>query len=251
MKSVSILIILWGVCVGCSAGEGKSPDQAKVVQLGKVKIDRAARRIDLPAEVCLKRGILEYVLVTRRGAAHESLFLTDADPRHLQAALLLIGCRAGKISAKTMGDFKNMDATARTDARKDRPADRLKLSVQWQDPKDKQIRSLPVEAFMLDREKGGGGKKFTWAFTGSMFVDPGEGKEVFASALYGNVIGIWYDAACILNLPVVRGNPYRGDRLGFEVNSKQMPSEGTPVTLTLIAPTKSKAKSLTPSVKKK
>lgn len=50
----------------------------------------------LRVRVGIRDDLLEYVLVQPRGQSHESLFLTDASPRALNAALLALGVQPGQ-----------------------------------------------------------------------------------------------------------------------------------------------------------
>src|SRR5690606_180309 len=56
------------------------------------RVDALKREVSFPAEVNMREGQLEYVVVSPIGKLHESIFKTPAEPFHIHtAALLLIG----------------------------------------------------------------------------------------------------------------------------------------------------------------
>ena len=61
--------------------------------MGNVQIDSKTRQITFPATVNMQSGLLEYLLVTNNGKAHESLLITEIEPYHLHAAMLLLGVK--------------------------------------------------------------------------------------------------------------------------------------------------------------
>lgn len=63
-------------------------------RLGSVIFDKSARTITIPAAVNMRKDAVEYVLVTRNGKAHESIFITDVEPRDVHLAALLLGAEA-------------------------------------------------------------------------------------------------------------------------------------------------------------
>ena len=63
----------------------------------EVAVDRAARKVSLPATVVKQgkylelKGAIEYVLVSEGGKEYESLLVTKLTPINIQSALLAIG----------------------------------------------------------------------------------------------------------------------------------------------------------------
>ncbi len=47
-------------------------------------------------------------------------------------------------------------------------------------------------------------------------------------------VGLGYHKACVLNAASAAGNPYRGDTLGFEINTAAVPKVGTEVWVSFI-----------------
>lgn len=66
---------------------------SNTLAVGLVRLDRRARTLTLPARLNLNRHAIEYALVTRGGKAHESLLTTEAQPRDLHVAALLLGVK--------------------------------------------------------------------------------------------------------------------------------------------------------------
>src|SRR5437667_6987199 len=73
-------------------------DKPKRVDVGKnVHFEKAGdqRRVIVDAYVCLREGQLEQLLTRKQGKEHESILAADVDARHIHAALLLAGAKAG------------------------------------------------------------------------------------------------------------------------------------------------------------
>src|SRR6266404_3082213 len=59
-----------------------------VFQLGKVRFDKKERIVSFPASINQTEAAIEYLIVTSYGKTHESLLSTEAEPYHIQLALL-------------------------------------------------------------------------------------------------------------------------------------------------------------------
>lgn len=211
------------------------------VNIGKMTVYRAARgsapdknppagdRAEVDAVVCLGEGILDYLIVPPdSGKEYETLLRMEAQPSELHAALLALGARSGPLPPELRGDNRGAPPDAGNPPA-ERIGDRVAISVRWGQPG--QEEEVPVERWLRDRATGKAANGLTWVFTGSFFGKYPDGEEIYVGNVERLAVAIWYHAACVLNLGVAAGNPYRGEKLGFEINRAAVPPVGTPVRL--------------------
>lgn len=74
-----------------------------VFEIGKVRFDKLARTITIPAEVNMDQGLIEYLLVHSSGKVHESVFRTEAEPYHIHLAVLFLSESAPRVDAREAG----------------------------------------------------------------------------------------------------------------------------------------------------
>ncbi len=200
-------------------------DTSEVVRVGEVLklpgliIHGGEKKfVEATGKVVLTDGILEFIAVETGGREYESLLALDCKPSALQFALLLIGCEPGTVPQLAKAGQKI--------------GDRLTLEVAWE--VEGKPKRLPAEQLLVNRKTKKRPAKLPWIFTGSHFAtDPLSGREVFLPDAEQAFISLWWSSAVVINLGGEYGNPYRGDDQGFEVNTKLIPPEGTPVTLIL------------------
>lgn len=188
------------------------------LRVGRVLVDRAARRIELPAKVNMTAGILEYYAVSSNGKLHESVLELAIEPSHLHLGLILLGVEQIKVD---YGDYKSPPVVIN-------PGGRLKLSLEFVDPKTKQPTTLGAEQWLYSRKAKGAPKPLEWTFQGSTFWNNRYGADMDRS-----VIALIPDQIAVLGTTDSSGNPYQGDMLGFEVHTQVIPPKGTPVTLAI------------------
>jgi hypothetical protein len=169
-------------------------------------------RVEAVGKIAEREGeLLEFLAVETAGRAYESLLTLDCRPSVLQAALLLLGCKA--------------DEKAGT---------RLTLEVEWE--ADGQNRRVSVEELLLERRSGKSPASLRWVFTGSRFVNlPGASEETFLADVEEAFIGLYPHDGLVIQLSGDFGNPYRSLEAGFGANTSRLPLRGTPVRLVLRA----------------
>src|SRR5207302_4336720 len=64
-----------------------------IFQLSKIRLDKNAKTVSFPASVNMTEGVAEYLLVRTGGKTHESVFVTEIEPRDLHVAMLLLGIK--------------------------------------------------------------------------------------------------------------------------------------------------------------
>ena len=207
-----------------SPGKGVKPRS----RIGKVRIFRKESRVEVDGVMCLEEGqaILDFLAIRDgSGKEYESLIKIDCRAAALHAGLLAIGARSGDVPKAVKGP--RVAQTKRINP-PNRVGDRIRISVRWKE--GGQETSAPVETWLIDRSTGGPSGPLTWIFTGSFFTRlPQSERVVYAADVEKVVVSLWYDEVCVLNLAKDAGSPYRGEKLGFEINRAAAPPLGTKI----------------------
>ena len=112
------------------------------------------------------------------------------------------------------------------------PGSRVGITLSWSD--DQGEHTAKAESWLIDRATKRPPEKLEWIFTGSFSGKDLDGREVYVGDLERTPVGLVYHKACVLNAASAAGNPYRGDTLGFEVNSAAVPKAGTEVWVSFV-----------------
>ena len=190
----------------------------------EIEVDRAQRRIRVPAEIAPQgtykelRGGIEYVACAAKGKTYETLFICPVSPLALNAALTALGLRPGR-PAGVEADGSHRSPSG--------PAVRITVIRETADGP----RRERVESFILDRKTGKPMPPVGWLFTGSQpGVDPQTGEAVLQVALTANLISLHHrDPTVLLQNPLPAGK----DTLRYRPDPKALPRAGTAVTLVL------------------
>jgi len=182
----------WVGVVGllCIGAAGEPPD----IALGKVKVDARTRTISFPAEVNMRAGQIEYLVVQESGKIHESIFKTAVAPNQIHAAALLFsGTNAGglKVSA---------------------------IEVSWKEKK------LPAAELILDKAKKRALRETKWAYRGSRLVE-----GVFLAEREGSIIAVREDRDALID----QDTPDAADDENWEPMKDLVPEIGSPVTISI------------------
>lgn len=224
--STCIALLLLSSLPGPDGWSADSP--ARVVTLGPgIAVDAAKREVHLEATVCLRQGILEYLVCQRQSFEHESIFVTAAKPSLLHTALLLIACEPFAFSED--GDWHRQAG--------ERRAARLAIEVEF--TRDQVVHRRRLSQFARNRERADGVVGDQWIFTGSVFLQQ-DGEEHYAADHTGGVIGLTPKGASVVQSGERTGIPYHGDERGLDCRSDEIPPVGTAVRIifrTLVQPT--------------
>jgi hypothetical protein len=186
--------------------------------VGLVTLNKAERTLTLPAKVNMVEQIVEYALVTSDGKRHESLLTTDAQPRDLHVAALLLGV---KPSSNLAGS--NLLAGAE--------GARVEIEVTW--PAHGGLRRVPLYqlvAQLKHPETAVGRPELQaldagpWLYNGSE-VRPGR----FEAQAEGSFISLISDPAALINNP----RPSRLDDKLHVPNKPQLPPINTAVQVVI------------------
>lgn len=190
-------------------------------QLGRVKFDAAARTVSVPAKVNLRGGVIEYVLTTETGKAHESLLTTTTSPQDLHLAFLLLGMKGALVTGEANAAMAVPAAQA------------VKISVSWET--NGPVKTVPL-AGLLQLKKGGNccdGARIAegpWQYTGSRFLPSGP----FAAESEGSIISLIRDEDALVNNP----DETRDNDEVHQANAATLPPAGWPVTIHFQLPAK-------------
>lgn len=195
---------------GCATREARpAADLARAVAMGSVRVDPAAPAVIATGFVNMVEGAIELMVCGPGGKRHESVFVMEAQPTDLQAALLLAGAKAGP-PMKDLGEGPPRGSL-------------VDVWVAWRDEAGT-TRIRPAEDFAWNWKKKRTARRTGWVFTGSMFVD-GRFKALAEESL----VASYWDPWAILNI----NDPVGADDEALSVNRDLVPPLHTPVTFYL------------------
>ena len=161
-----------------------------------IKLDAKARTVTIPAVVNTPQDPVEYLLIHRRGKKHESVFITEAKPSILNAALLMIGLQKGKNAtfvekkpAPTLEEVQNgADPLIVTPPK----GKRFYMTARWTTP-EKQVVEYCVEDLLFELSTQEPMGRCNWIYLGGRMGQLYKGDpEVYIADLEGNLISVCY-----------------------------------------------------------
>lgn len=189
--------------------------------LDGIRINASSREVRLPAQVCLKKAPIEYMLTTDTGKTHETVFTTTIQPTAIQVAMLLANYQPATEGMLTHVPAEEYPKIWKEEPPKDKGGNRVKIKVEWKVGKEVKISPLAVMLQDSDLRKPPADLDI-WIFNGSYIDERG-----FVAQHEGSIIGAWLDRGAIINSPA-KGN-WRDD-LWISM-PENIPEEGTPVTI--------------------
>jgi hypothetical protein len=222
---------------GAAGGATNASLQAAVEKLKfpGVTINVPERCVDVDGSVCLHRGTLELVACTKGTKEHESIVAIEAKPKHLHAALLLLGAKPGSPATREqLGDQAERWFDVPPSGG---PVD---VFLVLKDSEGKLVEH-PISDFIAPSAKRSGASssadkpaKFpthTFLFAGSVLSGDGPGPRRYLSDESGNVISLSTFGDELLCLPAIHSQD--AEALLWQVNSANLPAVGSNVTLRL------------------
>jgi hypothetical protein len=217
------------LCLSCATVLADEPPKArpgagpaaKLSPFPHIRVDVLKRQVAFDAKVCLREGILEFLVCSGDAKQHESVLTTQAKPSHVHAALLMFGLMPGKPARRCCD---------RPEASTLPPqGPELKITARWKDAGGKP-HEVPAQQFL----KVGEGRKAKvpekWVFIGSDMLPEG---------------GYWADGdgelICVANFSsAVIDVPFSSTaKQGFEefmANPKVVPPKNTKVEVVITVP---------------
>lgn len=180
-----------------------------VYRIGKVQVDQVRGTVAISGRMNAPTWVdVEYLAVAERGKDHESLIVVEAEPFHINLALILLGLTGGEPLAR--------QGEARTPK-----GSRVRIWVEWT-LKGKTAK-VPAEEFVWDRETNRPMERTTWVYTGSRFDEEGR----YLAQITRSVIATYHDPDALLDHPLKGGaSPHQ-----YGPNVTMVPPEGTPLTI--------------------
>lgn len=200
-----------------------------------VHADRDRQEVRVEAEMSHElhytASVLEFLLISDRERAYESLFLTQAQAAHILLGLLFVGWVPGPLEAPVPenpapGRRSSLSPGNATElpSQGDPGAhpSLLELWVEWQDAEGKHLQR--IESFIEKRMTGEPPESLSFAFTGSFLYTNAQGEKTLAASESGAIVAVLYDPSALLNLSYFEKSPYIEDDLfGFAVHPKRLP----------------------------
>lgn len=209
--------IVLAALLACGGWSAEATPSTGLTQLGPgVAVDVSKHEVYLDATVCLRRGILEYLICAKHTFEHEAVFAAEGKASHLHLGLLLIGGEPYAYSPTP--DWPELV--------RQHPASHLAITVEYDDQGVRQRRRL--SQFARNRERADGVVADRWAFAGSVFYER-DGKEYYAADSAGGIVGLLFKGASVVQYGENLGVPYQGEDQGLECNEDAIPPLGTAV----------------------
>ena len=180
-----------------------------VYQIGAVTVDVNKHEVIMNGEINVisQETILEFFAVGKLGKTHESLIMLDAEPTHIQLALLRLNLNPG------------MNLTVEGDPHLPK-GDPVELWVEWE--RGDQIVRYRAEELVWNAMTKQPMQQTHWVFTGGRFLG-----NQFTTQLFHNIIAVYRDPDSIFNHPLSGGT----DDRTYRVNTDVVPSKATPVRI--------------------
>lgn len=177
-----------------------------LLELGRVRLDQKTRTITFPATVNLRDVNVEYLVVTRAGKTHESILRTDAEPMHLQLALLLLNAKGAGTNALPEAPSAAL------------PGEKLVLEVTWKTGAI--TNTVRAEELVLDLKSAAPAARGPWIYTGLRMRE-----GAFAAQVDGSIVSLITDPDALINNP----RPGRENDDRWKPNAEVLPPLNTPV----------------------
>ena len=178
-----------------------SQDRKSLVVLGKV---------------CLREGMLEFLVCSKNSKEHESIIATKTKPSLIHVGLLAMGAEPGKPAQFTP---KFVAASG----------PRIDITFRWLD-KDGKQQEAKAEEWV--QEVGSKTQMSShWVFTGSMFRRLEGNKNQYMADVTGEIVSVSNFPAAVLDVPIESSND--NSDLLFQAFSEKIPPVGTSITMIL------------------
>jgi len=181
--------------------------------IGNIIIKREQREIIIPGRVNMDAGMLEYLAVTDYGKTHEAVAVLDAQPMHIQLALLLLGADYG-------GNLRFQGDTLAPEG------DTVSIQFKWRTPEGDTM-TVPAGRLLREVATGRTMEGPRWVFTGSFVYE-----EKLMADMEGSIVACFSDPVAVLNNSL----DTRIDDTIYEVNSSVVPKAGTELIMSITVP---------------
>jgi len=158
-----------------------------------IQLDVKAQACAVPAQVCIREELLEYLVVGPSGAAHEALLSTEVIPSLLNTALVALGVEPGEnaqwVEVEPAPTAEEVAAGAPTHEVIAPRGDGFYLYVAWREGEERFLYRIEDLVGNLDTRRSL--RRHPFVYLGSRMVRPDpEEEEVFAADWEGNLIAL-------------------------------------------------------------
>ena len=158
-----------------------------------IRLDIEAKACAVPAQVCIREDLLEYLVVGQAGAAHEALLSTAVTPSLLNTALVALGVEPGQnarwVELDPQPGPEELAAGAPTHEIIPPMGDSLYLYVAWREGDERFLYRIEDLVGNLNTRRSL--RRHPFVYLGSRMVRPDpDGEEVFAADWEGNLIAL-------------------------------------------------------------
>jgi hypothetical protein len=195
---------------GAVSGEPAPTVRKAELALGMVTLDKQRRAVSFPVVVNQREGVVEYAVVTAKGKTHESVFRTEAEPRHIHLAMLLLGAHAANTNVLPAEPAAPL------------PGERILAAVLWTGADGETRR--PLEEFIVTTNHFQPLPAGPWVYNGSHIVE-----GTFVAQSEGAIISLHTDPNALINNP----RPGRENDDLHYVNAKALPPDSLPLRIRL------------------
>ncbi len=154
-----------------------------IFEIGLVRLESKNRTITIPAVVNMSEGQVEYLLVSTAGKLHESLLKTEAEPYHVQVAMLLLNAKPTPQESYYKEQHRPI------------PGEPVSIKLRFKD--DAGEKTVAAEDFILNIIKKEPLKRGEWVYNGSRIIE-----GTFIAQRDRSIISIKPDIDAIFNNPI-------------------------------------------------
>ena len=193
-----------------------------VYKLNDITINKKTREIKITAlaEVTAEM-LVEYLLVNPDGKIHESLFITDTLPSHLNIAFKLLGFKESKHLLHPVNKNYQPQPGYEKSTPEQKKKSKFNITINWDD--NGKTKSFPIHKLIKNASSLKPLPSGPWVYHGS-FMHQGK----FAADLNHDLFALLTDRGALGNY----AGPGREDDTLWLPQEKNMPAKGTKVTIT-------------------
>jgi hypothetical protein len=198
-----------------------------IFQLGAVRLDKSRKIIQFSAQLNMKEGVIEYLLVNARGKTYESLLRTDAEPYHIHLAMLLIGAKGAPQTPALLGVPSEPFHVNRPPSASNAPpplaivGDSVTIELAWQTPAGR--KHLAAEDCIMNLATKTNATRGPWTYNGSRVIN-----GTFMAQREASIVALIDDIDAMANNP----RPGSDNDQIWQINSNLLPPTNTTVEVT-------------------
>jgi hypothetical protein len=198
-----------------------------IFQLGTVRLDKNLKTVQFQAQLNIKEGVIEYLLVNVGGKSYESLLRTDTEPYYIHLAMLLIGAKGAPQTAALLNAPSQPFHVNRPANATNLPpvlaiqGDPITIELAWQTADGR--KQMRAEDCMMNLATKTNASPGPWTNNGSRVID-----GVFVAQREGSIVAMIDDIDAMVNNP----RPGSDNDQIWQINSNLLPPTNTPVEVT-------------------